>query len=540
MNLLEHPWLPVRRHSGAVERIVPSQLTEGLDSDPFVALATGRPDFDGALLEFLIGLLQTTLAPPDEKAWRSLWRKPPSPDALASAFAPYRDAFDLDGDGPRFMQDLTLDDNPNKTVGQLLIDEPGDNTLKNNTDHFVKRGRIQALSPEMAAAALYTLQTFAPSGGAGHRTSLRGGGPLTTVVLGDDLWRTCLLNVLPTETFYRQSADELPADRATVFPWLAATRTSEGGRGVLPTDCHPAQVYWGMPRRIHLRFETGPARCSISGRDLERSVRGYNTVNYGINYIGPWRHPLSPYYASKDEWLPVHAGTSGLGYAHWLGLVIADDDASSPRRPADVVHHALSSRLKLIGAAPRLLAFGFDMNNMAARCWYESTMPIIMPGSHPDDPADEEALEDLRAAYVGRIRDCIRAAREVAGFTASAVMTVNGHPAEARHAFWSETEQDFYHTLDSLLSALRASLDADLTAIAMSWRHAMRQAAERIFLRYADAGHFEGRDPAVVARAYNQLLRSILGPRVRDLLRLPAPQSSASSRNRRRPAEAGA
>ncbi|MGG2362666.1 type I-E CRISPR-associated protein Cse1/CasA, partial [Salmonella enterica] len=77
----------------------------------------------------------------------------------------------------------------------LLIESPGANTLKKNLDHFVRRGRVEVLAPAAAAMALFTLQTFAPSGGAGHRTSLRGGGPLTTLVrpgtvagLSDALW----------------------------------------------------------------------------------------------------------------------------------------------------------------------------------------------------------------------------------------------------------------------------------------------------------------------------------------------------------------
>ena len=100
---------------------------------------------------------------------------------LAERFAQVRDAFVLDGAGPRFMQDREELVGGVVPISGLLIDSPGANTIKNNVDLFVKRGRVTTLSRAAAAMSLFALQTFAPSGGAGHRTSLRGGGPLTTL-----------------------------------------------------------------------------------------------------------------------------------------------------------------------------------------------------------------------------------------------------------------------------------------------------------------------------------------------------------------------
>ena len=56
MNLLNEPWMPVRRGDGTREWIAPHQI-----SDPnIVAFDADRPDFNGALAQFAIGLLQTT------------------------------------------------------------------------------------------------------------------------------------------------------------------------------------------------------------------------------------------------------------------------------------------------------------------------------------------------------------------------------------------------------------------------------------------------------------------------------------------------
>jgi hypothetical protein len=62
-----------------------------------------------------------------------------------------------------------------------LLEAPGVSTEENNAALLVKAGRFEVMSRSAAAIALLTLQTMAPSGGSGHRTSLRGGGPLSWV-----------------------------------------------------------------------------------------------------------------------------------------------------------------------------------------------------------------------------------------------------------------------------------------------------------------------------------------------------------------------
>ena len=73
----------------------------------------------------------------------------------------------LDGPGPRFLQDQAELDGEAVPVGALLIDTPGANALRKNTDLFVKRGRIEVLSRAAAAIGLFTLNAYAPAGGAG-------------------------------------------------------------------------------------------------------------------------------------------------------------------------------------------------------------------------------------------------------------------------------------------------------------------------------------------------------------------------------------
>jgi CRISPR system Cascade subunit CasA len=198
MNLIHDAWIPIRRKHGEATRIAPWEVTTRYSDAPIVALTAPRPDFNGALIQFLIGLLQTTCAPDSPRTWRAWLRDPPSPEELHAKLHPVAYAFELDSDDKRFMQDAELKSAGVKEatpIGALLIDIPGENTMQRNTDHFIKRGGVEKLCSVCTATTLFTLQTNAPAGGQGHRTGLRGGGPLTPLIMGDTLWQTIWLNV---------------------------------------------------------------------------------------------------------------------------------------------------------------------------------------------------------------------------------------------------------------------------------------------------------------------------------------------------------
>ncbi len=511
-SLLTEAWLPVRRASGSTHSIRPCDLTDGIDSDPIVVLDWPRPDFRLAGLEFLIGLLATACPPADDDdGWFTWWETPPTPATLQAAFVPFAHAFVLDGDGPRFMQDFEDFGGEANRVETLLIDAPGGQTLKKNADHFVKRDAATTMSRAAAAMALFTLQSFAPAGGAGNRVGLRGGGPLTTLALPPwrrglppwrealPLWHLLWANVPVGEA---PSPDQLPK----IFPWLAPTRTSETGRITSPTDTHELHAYWGAARRIRLEFAANPEAvpCDILGTVDSVTVHGWRQRPYGANYA-LWQHPLSPYYRQKPtdtEWLPVHAQPGGVGYRHWVGLLF-DDAADAPtRRAAGAILKFRGKRLLHLARAERvrwrLLAAGYDMDNMKARGFVESEMPVIEPGK-PEHTKDFVLLLRQLIACASEAASLLGRAVRRALFSDGAKVPLDaGLLTTVRARFWAATETAF---LDRVQDAAGETVDVE--AVRQAWLRDLSRTTRGLFAEAApiDATGADRRPDRIAAAA---------------------------------------
>jgi len=80
MNLITDPWIPVVRQDGTEDTIIPCQIVE--TENPVLEIKAPRPDFQGALYQFLIGLLQTCFAPEDKDEWLEYWQNMPEKGKL--------------------------------------------------------------------------------------------------------------------------------------------------------------------------------------------------------------------------------------------------------------------------------------------------------------------------------------------------------------------------------------------------------------------------------------------------------------------------
>ena len=530
-NLINEPWLPVIRKSGKREKIAVTDFVGKFKEDPVQFLDASRPDFNGALIQFLIGLLQTTYPPSSNPEWRKKFSNLPTPDELKIAFERYTHAFNLDGDTPRFMQDFSLSEHDGELnqIDHLLMEMPGAQTIDRNTDHFLKRDTVKQICLHCAAMALFTLQTNAPAGGRGHRTSVRGGGPLTTIVMGRNLWETVWLNVLDAESFsyYGNAAKVSDSD---IFPWMGPTRTSEEKGGETTSQhVNPAQMFWGMPRRIRLRFESSPdpVPCDLCGCISPQFVTEYYDKSYGFNYKGGWRHTLTPYSISpkNDEPLPKHGTSAGISYRHWLGLVQNVSEKNTRTEPAVVVHTFRQERqdaLPETNEIPfRLWAFGYDTDNMKVCGWYEGTMPLI----HLDQGMKED-YENIVARMIktaDQVSYNVRSAVRKALFNPGA--KISGDFSFIDSEFWQNTEPSFYQMLNTCKTAFLMKQPVD--ELKLQWLLLLTKEGAALFDRYSQSDLISVADPKRIATARRDfaVFSSPYNKRIIELLDLPQPKS---------------
>lgn len=536
-NLIEKQWIPVLRRDGTPDWIAPYEVTKDFADNPVVSLNAPRPDFNGALIQFLIGLVQTVAAPQSGTEWKKKLAEPPSPEELLEKFTTIRHAFQLGGDGPRFMQDFENFTAVDGGVSGLLIETPGQNALVNNTDHFIKRNIVDGLCPVCCASALFAFQTNSPSGGPGYMTSLRGGGPLTTLVVGDKqhgtLWQLIYLNVLEHSKFTNICGNSALSEGKYLFPWLGETKKGKRKKGetfygedTVPEDAHTAAMFWAMPRRIRLDLkELSVGSCDVCGTDTDCLITIYKELPGGASYNG-WFHPLSPHYEQTTKGvtsiLPVHAQPGGLTYRHWLGFVI--QDGNEKKMPARIVHEFYgrwNSNWQF-----RLWAFGYDMDNMKARCWYESTMPLLCVDA------------SIRVRYEEQVAGMVKAASEILSNTRSAVKKAwFRRPGDAKgdttfidSSFWQQTEAGFYLALSSLTKDLES--DDETQIIGRQWLSVLCGQSIQLFDKFAWEGPIEDTDPKRVVIARKELEQYNHGKKIKGLLGIPVEQSGTDKKTK--------
>lgn len=521
MNLIEDPWIPVIRKSGRKDLIAPCQIVE--TDDPVIELNTLRPDFQGALYQFLIGLLQTTAAPENMREWKELYDAPPLVSGLATAFERVRDAFYLWGnsefsesrDGaPAFMQDygkMPAMEKSRNSIASLLIEMPGTNTLKSNKDHFIKRGEVKKLCPACSATALFTLQINAPAGGSGHRVGLRGGGPLTTLLCPGNintlLWNKLWLNVLTEEGL----APSLKKTDSKVFPWMGPTRRSDrNGVSTLPGDMHPLHPYWGMPRRIWLIPKKGRVRrCDICGMQNSSMVEQYAAVNYGFDYADAWIHPLTPYnFDSKKKKPPlsIKGQKGGLSYKHWVGIAL--NRVQEGDSCAGIVNHYFHKVQETgVDYHANIWCFGYDMDNMKARCWYEHEFLLFAL-----DLSFLDRFSPMVEALLALSREGLKILKSQIKFACfSRPGDVKGDLSIIDAIFLDSTESFFYELVTSLSKVDFTGKDTlpEEVAALQKWMDFLRKTMVNQFDSMVLDREVDGIDMKRVIRARQGLLRLI-------------------------------
>lgn len=430
LNLISDPWIPVRLSDGTTDTIAPHDLAR----DDVVFPDWPRPDLNLACLELMIGLVYLA-DPPTSRRDRN--ERQLTPDQLRTKMQHLIPAFNLMGDGPLFMQEYGgFDGGSMNDPAMLFIDNAGASTIKKNADLMVHDGRYGPLSLPMAAMALYTMQSFAPAGGAGNRTSMRGGGPLVTLVypqtgrLRDLIW----VNTPIGE----------PLQDLAKLPWMHPfSQTDKDAEYHDPRDSEfpNPEVFFGMPRRITLMFNDG-------------QLTAVNQTPWGYNYVG-WQHPLSPYYMLKDELLPKHPTPGPFTYARWQGIVVPKDDGQLAQCVRDLGRKAGDSML--IG--------GWAMSNMTPTDFLWAEAPLL----DLEEPAQKQVIRLIKAGVD------VAAVLGISVARALNEEKTTGVANSVRDDFYFRTEQSLIIAIDDL----RKGVEFD--AIAANWLKHLSQVSVKLF-----------------------------------------------------------
>ncbi len=468
-NLIADSWIPVVDRSGAERVIAPWEMA---NSD-FVRPNWPRADLNIACMELLIGLVFLADPPTDISDWRRRCR--PDPVRFRQRLEAFCEGFNLLGDGPRFLQDLEPLDGAINPPDMLFIDSAGANTAKNNADLMVHRGRYVDLDLPTAAMALYAFQAHAPSGGAGNRTSMRGGGPLVTLIDPQDgLWALVWANVpygAPSEI------DELP--------WMRATRVSDSDLETMPPAgrAFSVEAFFGMPRRLRLSAH-------------DNIVDGVIQKPWGTKYA-IWQHPLTPYYRTKpgEVALPVHPRAGHFGYRHWRGILAAmRKDASPQGGPLAQRAACIETYESRSSEQARVIVAGWAMDNMKPRDFIYSEQPLVT------------LSDDNHAVLSGLIEAAENAAIALRGSLKPLLAEGEAREAE-REAFYVATESKFLARLAELQAG------ATIPDVCSRWLRDLRQEATRRFSALALPGS-DGRDLEAyekIALAYRSLMGTFAG-----------------------------
>jgi len=476
LNLIADPWIPVRDRSGQRHIIAPWQVADR----EILAPDWPRPDLNIACIELLIGLVRLADPPRDADDWHD--RQAPAADRLRERLEAFAPAFELLGDGARFMQELGGLEGEVRPPDTLFIDSGGEGGALT-----VREGRYPDLDLPMAAMALYAMQTQAPSGGRGNLTSLRGGGPMTVLVEPaygpGGLWPLVWANV----------PDGQPATTGDL-PWMRRTIPSDKGAIHTPQMGHPSEVFFGMPRRFRLVAQGG-------------RVTGVIQRPSGTRYV-LWRHPLTPYYRQKasDDPLPVRPRAGVFGYRHWLGIAARE---KGPLRERPMMVEVWANRS---GNQPaRLTVAGWAMENMKARDYVLSQAPLI------DLPEDQALL----------MAGMVEAAEALSVALRGALTSVLAE-GEAREA----AREDFYARTQTAFEARLVGLGhVTPEETARGWLADLRKAGLKVFEALALPGLAERpvKDQREIVVAHAILSAAFaghgkMGARALDVLRLPLPE----------------
>jgi CRISPR system Cascade subunit CasA len=287
MNLLIDTWIPIRRGAD-FQQISFKELL--CSEQPDIQVALPRDDLELACIQMLAALTQVIFMPKDKKELRERVKTPLSEREYENGVENHKEWFDLDHPKWPFMQVRGVEGEWT-SIQKLMIGMP-EITSKSGSAHafFNEPTEVLALSPGIAAIALFNQAGNSPSFGGGFKGSLRGAGPISTMVMGRNLRDTTWSNVLPIE-----KVKEL-------LPWHDATKDTDMPVWVKPIPNGTIQphgigllrgLFW-QPANMELVKADKTLCCDITDKKGKGFYVGFKKKRFSFDLEGVWPHPYSP------------------------------------------------------------------------------------------------------------------------------------------------------------------------------------------------------------------------------------------------------
>jgi len=283
MNLLTDAWVPVRE----LGRFKQVPLAEVLCEDKDISLSLPRDDLEMAALQLLVSLTQVLWMPKDVSELRLRIKTPLSPEEYQSAIEEKKEWFDLEHPEYPFMQEKTTPQTAFASIQGIFAGMPDE---KSTSSHalFVESSQISYACPSCITIAVFNRASCTPNYSGKHKGALRGGAPVTTLLLGNNLRENIWLNVMSSEFVKEIIPLDENADNLPVWVNPIKNKSTFGAQtiGLL------RGLFWQPIHILFHNWEEGVCQlCRTKGKVHGDYLRA-SDFKYTLN--GIWPHPHSP------------------------------------------------------------------------------------------------------------------------------------------------------------------------------------------------------------------------------------------------------
>ncbi|MGD9975743.1 MAG: type I-E CRISPR-associated protein Cse1/CasA [Desulfatirhabdiaceae bacterium] len=287
MNLLTEAWIPVRADGGMGKfRLITYQdlICNELNEEN-LRISLPRDDLELACLQLLICLTQVIFLPRDEPELRHRFQTPVDPNEFCDRVKNIWHWFDMNHDTHPFMQTRGVKAAESTPIQKLLIGLPEGN----NHAFFNEIGEIQRISPGCAAIVLFNQASNCPSFGGGFKGSLRGGAPITTLVMGDSLRETIWRNVITLSLVKEILPDYEPDYNNDKPTWVEPVMKDET---IFATRIGLVRGLFWQPAHIELIPSASDGICDLTNQTCSVLYEKFLSEKFRYTlHDAVWPHP---------------------------------------------------------------------------------------------------------------------------------------------------------------------------------------------------------------------------------------------------------